>query len=334
MKKFKRLVSIMMLAAAVVFAAGCTKPDEPNNGGDNNGGGDNGGGNGGGVTPEVPTIPAGAVDGLFTINEHGGHVYFSQGNLQYQASTNTFRFAENQWDMVGGSYMLSNTQEGNVAGSDNCLVSNIYSGWVDLFGYGTSGWQSGYVRFEPYAISNSPDGFLNKDLNGEYAKADWGVFNPISNGGNQAGQWRVPTKDEWEYIINGRNGTRYARAQVNGVNGIILVPDDWDASIYEFKSPNSGGSNWDVNTIYQSIWENTLEPAGCVFLPNAGWRSINSIGIHVTELGSYGNYWTATAWQPATTNCAYKLSVGWQGPGVGNGFVNSGYAVRMVQDAE
>jgi len=33
MKKLRKLASILMLAAAVVFAAGCTKPDEPNNGG-------------------------------------------------------------------------------------------------------------------------------------------------------------------------------------------------------------------------------------------------------------------------------------------------------------
>ena len=32
MKKFRKFASILMLAAAVVFAAGCTKPDEPNNG--------------------------------------------------------------------------------------------------------------------------------------------------------------------------------------------------------------------------------------------------------------------------------------------------------------
>jgi hypothetical protein len=45
----------------------------------------------------------GAISGKFTINANGDQVYFSQGNLQYQASTNTWRFAENQWNYVGGS---------------------------------------------------------------------------------------------------------------------------------------------------------------------------------------------------------------------------------------
>ena len=53
------------------------------------------GGGGGGNAPQ------GAIDGLFTINSNGDQVYFSQGNLQYQASTNTWRFATNQWDYVG-----------------------------------------------------------------------------------------------------------------------------------------------------------------------------------------------------------------------------------------
>lgn len=46
------------------------------------------------------TSPVGAINGLFSVSATQ-QVYFSQGNLQYQASTNTWRFAENQWDYVG-----------------------------------------------------------------------------------------------------------------------------------------------------------------------------------------------------------------------------------------
>ena len=38
MKKVMKAIAAVMLMAAVVFTAGCTKPDEPNNGGGNNGG--------------------------------------------------------------------------------------------------------------------------------------------------------------------------------------------------------------------------------------------------------------------------------------------------------
>ena len=109
---------MLMLALAVFFAAGCKKPDNPTPGG-------------GDDSPEGPTIPTGAVDGLFTINDQGGKVYFSKGNLQYQASTNTWRFAEHQWDHVGGKYGLNDNVRywGNVPESDNTLASANYSGW-------------------------------------------------------------------------------------------------------------------------------------------------------------------------------------------------------------
>lgn len=42
----------------------------------------------------------GAISGLFSVGATQ-QVWFSQGNLQYRASTNTWRFAENQWDYVG-----------------------------------------------------------------------------------------------------------------------------------------------------------------------------------------------------------------------------------------
>jgi hypothetical protein len=323
MKKLRKFASVLMLAATVVFAAGCTKPDEPNNeGNDNNGGG--------GETPEVPTAPTGAIDGKFSINATGGKVYFAKGNLQYQASTNTFRFAEHQWNYVGGS--TEENQLGNVEGSDNCLVSSTYEGWIDLFCYGTSGWNGGAEYCWPYDYSGSANGFLPYNLTGEYANADWGVYNPISNGGNQAGMWRTLTNDEWEYIINGRSSEiRYAMAQVNGVNGLILVPDDWNNSVYELKYVNSTAPSWEVNKISLSLWENTLEPAGCVFLPNAGHRNIGSV-ILVTETKGYGDYWTSTVKEDNLS--VYIVGIYWQGPHLGTAWANGGYSVRLVRDVQ
>ncbi|MBO4777527.1 MAG: T9SS type A sorting domain-containing protein, partial [Bacteroidales bacterium] len=44
----------------------------------------------------------GAIKAAFSVAEDK-QVYFSQGNLQYQASTGIWRFAENQWNFVGKS---------------------------------------------------------------------------------------------------------------------------------------------------------------------------------------------------------------------------------------
>ncbi|MBR3947124.1 MAG: hypothetical protein IKJ56_08520, partial [Bacteroidales bacterium] len=164
------------------------------------------------------TTLVGAIQGEFSVSATK-KVYFSQGNLQYQASTSIWRFAENQYDVIG---------------RDNTNISSTYSGWIDLFGWGTSGWNSGANAYQPYSTSESysdyyPGGDYTNNLTGSYANADWGVYNKISNGGNSAGKWRTLTNSEWNYVISNRTDARYLRgtATVNGVNGLILLPDNW-----------------------------------------------------------------------------------------------------------
>ena len=41
----------------------------------------------------------GALKGYFSVNSSGDKVAFSKGNLQYQASTSSFQFAEHQYDV-------------------------------------------------------------------------------------------------------------------------------------------------------------------------------------------------------------------------------------------
>ena len=45
-------------------------------------------------------LATGELNGLFTINASGDKVQFSQGNLQW-SGTNGWRFASNQWDIIG-----------------------------------------------------------------------------------------------------------------------------------------------------------------------------------------------------------------------------------------
>ena len=226
------------------------------------------------------SLPCGAIDGLFTINASGDHVYFSQGNLQYQASTNTWQFAENQYDYIG---------------SDNSNISQTYSGWIDLFGWGTSGYNHGANCYQPWSTSKYNSdyyayGSSSYNLFDQTGKADWG-YNAISNGGNTEGQWRTLTTDEWDYVLFYRStlsGIRYAMATVDGVNGVILLPDDWDASTYNLNDVN--GLNYESNTITAADWTNTLEANGAVFLPAAGYRYGTPPYI---AGGIVGNYWSS-----------------------------------------
>ena len=122
---------------------------------------------------------------------------------------------------------------------------------------------------------------------------DWGVYNRISNGGNVANTWRTLTKDEWAFLFNTRytsSGIRYAKAQVNGMNGIILVPDDWNVTTYSLNNTNESNASYTSNVMSEMVWTNTFECAGAVFLPTAGER----YGVSIGDVGSYGKYWSSS----------------------------------------
>ena len=205
-------------------------------------------------------FPQGAINRLFSVSD-SEQVRFSKGNLQYQASTDTWRFAENQWDCMG---------------KDNSNISPSYSGWIDLFGWGTG----------------------DNPANSSTSSGDYGVFNDwganaISNGGNMENRWRTLTRDEWEYVFYTRNttsGIRYAKARVNGVNGVILLPDNWSGA-YNLKNTNEYDVNFNGNQISATDWASKLEANEAVFLPAAGWR----YGTDVGRVGSDGLYWSATS---------------------------------------
>ena len=137
----------------------------------------------------------------FTINSNGDCVYFSQGNLQYQASTNTWQFAGHQWDYVGDA---------------NQNISQTNGGWIDLFGWGTSGYNHGANAYQPWSTSTEYSdyyayGAYTNNLYNQTGQADWG-YNAISNGGNAENSgWRTLTRQEWEYVFNTRTTTSRIR---------------------------------------------------------------------------------------------------------------------------
>ena len=254
----------------------------------------------------------GAINGIFSVSS-SKKVYFSQGNLQFRASDGKWRFAEHQYDYTGES---------------NSNISSTYSNYIDLFGWGTSGWNSGNTYYHPWDTNHS-DGSLygppgGNNLTGSYANADWGVRNAISNGGGQAGQWRTLTKDEWVYVFRGRSNasSKYGHGKVNGVCGMILLPDSW--MLPSGLSFTAGSSHW-VNSYTADQWAQ-METNGAVFLPAAGCRS----GTSVIGVGSYGHYWSAS--------CDYSYSacyVDFDGGSLGtncNYIRYYGLSVRLVQD--
>jgi hypothetical protein len=281
-------------------------------------------------------LPTGAINGKFTINANGDQVYFSQGNLQYQASTNTWRFAENQWDYVGND-TYGTVYEGNVK-SNNCLLSSTYAGWIDLFGWGTSGYNHGAVCYQPWSSSeNNSDyyayGSSTFNLNDQTGQADWG-YNAISNGGNQKNMWRSLTNGEWRFLLNDRNtpsGVLFAKATVNNLCGILILPDNWDVSIYNLIDVNSESAPYSSNIITLSDWQDNMQNVGVVFLPACWSRMGKEMNM---ERFSWGQYWTTTH---IGSSQAYPVSFSNDhlDPCSINGYDNrrNGQAVRLVRTA-
>ena len=232
------------------------------------------------------SIP-GTLPGLFTINVSGEKVVFSQGNLQYQASTNTWRFAEHQYDYIG-----------NVDG--NTSPSSSQAEWIDYFNWGTSGYNHGANCYQPWSTStsrsdyyaygsNSKNLYDAKDDGTMRGQADWG-YNAISNGGNAENiGWRTLTKEEWAYIINSRSGDyRYAKGTVHNKNGFIIFPDGFTLP-EGISITNANTSDAGYTSYSDDDWA-ALETNGCVFLPATGMRNRTS----VYETGSVGNYWSSS----------------------------------------
>ena len=223
-------------------------------------------------------------------------VRFAKGNLQYKASTNTWRFADYQYIYIGES---------------NLNISTTYDGWIDLFGWGTG----------------------DNPTNSSISSGDYGVFNDwgsntITNGGDVT-NWRTLTSDEWDYVLFRRqtsSNLRFVKAEVVGENGIIILPDDWNSNIYNLISVNDMSASYSSNIITYSTWRSYFESRGVVFLAAAGRRW----GTSVTYLGNVGLYWSST---PSVSG-AQCLRFTDQALDVLISNKPYGLSVRLVYDAE
>ena len=229
-------------------------------------------------------------------------VLFAPGNLQYHPANNEWRFAENQTDYIG---------------SENSNCSLTYNGWLDLFCWSTS--------TTNFGVSTST---INSNYSGSFV--DWGT-NKI--GSDAPNTWRTLTNEEWEYLLNTRTNASSLKgvAQVNGVNGLLFLPDNWTCPAgVTFKAGFHSTDRADYFADYQIFtadqWSE-LESAGAVFLPAAGYRSGSNVpSLYMQRNGCYRS---ATE---SDSNKAYYLYFHAGGAKMGNSGRNGGYSVRLVKD--
>lgn len=216
-------------------------------------------------------------------------VLFAPGNLQYNPAQGshlcadgsiqqgTWRFAEHQWTGIGET-------------SRN--ISDTYDGWIDLFSWGTSGWNSGANAYLPWSRSTDENdywvgGNVRNSLIGTYKYADWAVYNSIGNDTPEI--WRTLTAEEWEYILDKRDNAAKlcGKASIDNIHGMIFLPDDFSpttiSSIVFIPGKNKA---YETNIYTISQWEK-LESIGAVFLPAVG---LNNLGFN-----RVGHYWSTSS---------------------------------------
>ncbi len=281
-------------------------------------------------------VPVGAINAVYKVSDTK-EVFFSKGNLQFNAVqgthavlgetaevAGTWRFAENQYDYIG---------------SANNNISETYDGWIDLFGWGTSGWNSGANAYQPWATSTSksdycPGNSSSNNLTGDYAKADWGVYNAISNGGNEPNKWRTLTKAEWEYLFQNNKWTLgYIKDGSSSYLCFMLIPSTFaepEGTTVTVLSTSTSSTNAYVTVpstnTYTTEQFASLERLGVVAFPCGGYRGGTTMG----SVGLDGYYWSSSAYG---SGYAYVFYVYFTLVSSNHGNLRSdGGSVRLVQD--
>lgn len=261
-------------------------------------------------TPTVHTATTDVLPGVFTVyNERGKvkKVKFATGNLW----TNANAFPQT-WDFESNQYSYTGSSPWN-AWDLNHMSYFFWEGKVDKYGDGPD-------------YAGGTDG-VSTDV------VDWGIpyckYKSLT-----PGTWRTLTYLEWKYV---KEHSVSGAATVNGVQGIILLPDEFtDPNVMGNTDSSTGAfapgftSGYATNTYTLINW-NTMQTAGAVFLPAAGRRYYDSSqNKKQGDASSTGYYWsskgatsTSTAWVLEFNSSSFNT--------VGYGR-NSGLSVRLVTD--
>ena len=199
--------------------------------------------------------------------------YFSIGNLSLGYSTPT----DYTW--------CFNT---NVMGEQyDCMGPSNNASWWQL-----SDKSEKYLDLFPYNFVQS--------------SYDVGTYFPINDSYADQGLFRCPKYSEWRNIlllrsastVNGTSNAHFAKATVNGKNGLVLFPDDYcqPSGITVNSVNNDNNANYSDNVYSYQAWK-LMEAAGAVFLPAAGrffdYSSYNNLGYYVYthDQTLTGYYW-------------------------------------------
>lgn len=253
--------------------------------------------------------------GLFSVSPTQ-KVVFAPGNLQWSISSlasthststtaggsynrGTWRFAEHQYDIIGWSDTAAAYNRNYTSGE----YKASYTGWVDLFTWGGSGYKGSRPFF-------NGDYYVDFEDSSKLGNFDWGAFNTIYNPQTKVNDpfgttWRTLTADEWDYLLGIRGETdgwcrysivHFTVSQGNTAYGYLVYPDsttyDMVKSFLPDINPNDVNQNSGIE-ITKSQYDQ-LEAFGCAFFPDAGYIKRTS-EWNITYDPANGYYWTSSA---------------------------------------
>ena len=332
------------------------------------------------------------IEGIFTVSDNGTatdktddkRVLFSKGNLQYRPSDSTWRFAENQYDFVGGDVSsglpvtlggflpttihlgsvnnATNTpyQLVNIGGTPTPIpygddIRKTYDGWIDLFGFGTSGFVPSVPilpnrHYNPWetATADSTDYGPYPAITSE---TDWGRNIRVYEYITDRLSFRTLSVNEWTYLMGTERcinsafhhswmlgKIKYGTDIRETVEGMFLFPDDfvWKEHFgpmptnFETASIDYG---YLVDNTMNGCWD-ALNFAGVVFIPCAGLRIITR-----TLLGPMIAYAPGSIFSPGTPGLTHGLYL-WTttigkcmvGGAIADMYPAFGCSVRLVTD--
>lgn len=121
--------------------------------------------------------------------------------------------------------------------------------------------------------------------NRNYASfCDWGNYLCSADSG-----WRTLSFGEWDFVLVYRKDAELKRGTgtVNGIHGLILLPDRWQNPKGIVFCP--GCISWNDNKLSRAQWEQ-MQKSGAVFLPASDYVWADN----PPQPGMAGLYWTAT----------------------------------------
>jgi len=193
------------------------------------------------------------------------------GAFTINAAGDQINFSKGNLQYVGSWQFAEN--QWNIIGNDQADDNR------DLFGWGTGD--------APNKVSTTLADYA------EYH--EWGT--------NMGDGWYTLSRDEWTYLFQSRTNAAnlYAPANVNGVNGYVILPDEWVQPYGTTFTP--GVTNYGTNVYADAAWT-SMEDAGAVFLPVDGYRYN---GNSIKWVGQTGWYWSSTEANVDATAWCWQL---------------------------